>query len=298
MAVSGKSMTEIDCVTRRFSRCAADSLGSFDDQSGRNIPQEIFRCRICGHGVTMPPLSDLGSLYEGRNSQDFQPNTRGLSRYIKEMAFRIQARRLLRQLIETPRTMLDYGCGSGQLTRVVGDLLPTSAVTGADFFDTPPPELAHEHYMSFAQLEESNAVFDAVLALHVLEHDNTPGILLQRLMRFVRPGGELIIEVPNIDCPWGRILGKHWDVWYVPFHRHHFSRASLQALIESEGLLMDSIVGVAVPSMGRSIANLFRLPKNIVFLLVGIGLHPIQIMGETVSGQPTALRATVRRPVS
>jgi hypothetical protein len=77
--------------------CSFESLGASEDRSGKVGETEVLRCRHCGIGVTMPPLLDVAFLYEGRESDDFQPQTRGLATAIKRLAFRRQVRQLLRQ---------------------------------------------------------------------------------------------------------------------------------------------------------------------------------------------------------
>jgi hypothetical protein len=86
-----------------------------------------------------------------------------------------------------------------------------------------------------------------------------------------------------------------WDAWYVPYHRNHFSRRSLVSLLDSSGLDVLFVHGVTVPTMGRTMANMFGRRNNLFWLLIGIALHPLQLIGETLSGQPTALRVIARK---
>lgn len=288
-------MNQIDCITRKHGQCSATSIIGLVDQSGHGLPQHVLCCRECGHGVSMPPVADVSVLYAGRDSQDFQPNTRGVAHAVKEHAFRRQARALLKQIGREPRQLLDYGCGSGQFTRILGELVPNAKVTGSDFFEAPPPELAGKPYCAFADLQHQQASFDVVTAFHVLEHDNHPSELLKRLIGLLRPGGTLVIEVPNIASPWARILGRHWDVWYLPFHRHHFTRTSLLALLRNEGLIIDDCIPVTVPSMGRTLANMLGTGKNLFTLLAGIALHPVQVVVERFSGEATAIRVIAHK---
>jgi hypothetical protein len=51
---------------------------------------------------------------------------------------------------------------------------------------------------------------------------------------------------------------------------------------------------VTVPTMGRTFANYFNAKNNLFWLLIGIAFHPLQWLGEKLSGQPTAIRAIVR----
>ena len=137
--------------------------------------------------------------------------------------------------------------------------------------------------------------FDTVLAMHVLEHDDNPADLLKTIMRYVKRGGNLVIEVPNVDCVWSNVFGKFWDGWYVPYHRQHFTKRSLIHLMESQGLVIRSVYRITVPTMGRSFANIFGKTNNLFWLILGAAFHPLQWLGEVVTGQPTAIRVVATR---
>lgn len=274
--------------------CAFADAGPLIDASGRGGPQSLARCRHCGHGITLPPMADVAPLYACRESQDFQARMGRIERAIKSFAFTRAARRMLRQMPMAPQRMLDFGCGGGLFTRCLGDVLGPGRVTGADFHAEPPLELAGRAYLPIAALTEV-APFDTVLASHVLEHDDDAAGLLTRMLAPLGPGGTAIIEVPNVDCVWARVFGRRWDAWYAPYHRSHFSRASLVALLQRGGLTVISQHDICVPTMGRSLANLCGARNGLGFVLLGAALHPGQWLGEKLAGTPSALRVIARK---
>lgn len=283
-----------DCAKCVGHPCDFTSIGEFPDISGKVGRVEVLRCRWCGHGITTPPLDDVAFLYAGRESQDYQPDAKGLSAAIKDVAFRLQARRLLRQLPKLPSAVLDFGCGSGQFTRILGEQLPEAIVLGSDFHDTPPAGLGGRCYKPMRELDDDAASYDLVLAMHVLEHDDDTAALLARIVRLAKPGGTVAIEVPHVDCIWNSLLGKKWDAWYVPYHRAHFTRASLRHKVEAAGLQVIAMHDLTVPTMGRTLANIFGGKNNLFWLLIGIALHPLQWLGEKLSRQPSAIRIIAR----
>lgn len=278
--------------------CDLALLGAFPDKSGKVGPQTVWRCTQCGHGVSHPALADVAFLYDDRASQDFQPLATGLARTIKAAAFDRQARALLAQLPEHPRTVLDFGCGSGLFTRALDEVLISGTVTGSDFHVDPPVELAGRPYLPMASINEKAKLFDLVIAMHVLEHDDDALGLLGHIVAMARPGGLVVLEVPNIDCFWARPIGQAWDAWYLPFHRSHFSPTSFEALAKRGGLEVLAVHDICVPSMGRSLANLFRANNSLPFLLAGVALHPIQWAAEKISCRPSALRLIARKRLS
>jgi 2-polyprenyl-3-methyl-5-hydroxy-6-metoxy-1,4-benzoquinol methylase len=169
-------------------------------------------------------------------------------------------------------------------------------VTGSDFFPEPPHPRSGFDYLSLDQLATQGRQFDVVIAMHVLEHGEDSLELLQQIARNVRLGGTLVIEVPNVACMWASVFGRHWDGWYVPFHRHHFSRKSLRHLFGRSGLEIVQEIDARVPTMGRTFRNYARGSGDLAWLLAGIVSHPAQLLGELLTGEPSAVRVILRKP--
>jgi SAM-dependent methyltransferase len=284
------------CPIAPGGRCEFGAPEPFFDRSGLVGAVGVSRCRHCGIGVSHPPLVDVAFLYADRSSQDFQQSGSKLTHAVKRIAFGRQARALMKQIGGTPRRIIDFGCGSGLFTRRLAEIQSGAEVIGSDFHSQSPADLAGVSYRGFERLDELAGTADLVLAMHVLEHDDDSLALLGRITRLARPGGRVVLEVPNIDCIWAPIFGRHWDAWYLPYHRVHFSRASLRGLIESAGLTVELEAAACVPTLGRTAANLAGRSNSPFFILLGAVLHPIQWLGEQFSGRSSALRIVARVP--
>lgn len=284
------------CAAGTGQPCDLVSLGAFDDRSER-VGSEVTveRCRRCGVGVTRPPIADVAFLYADRSSIDFQPETKGLARLIKRIAFTAQARRMLKQAQFNGDRIIDFACGSGLFTWCMAQV-SGSEVIGADFHDQPPPDLGKVPYRSMAALSELDGTADLVIAMHVVEHDDDPLKLVRRIAALGKPGATIVIEVPNVDCVWTPIFGRAWDAWYIPYHRIHFSRASLRATVQAAGLEIIRSIDVSVPTMGRSIANLLGTRNSTLFVLLSAVLQPLQWGLEKLTNRPSALRLILRKP--
>lgn len=287
----------IACAADANAVCEFAPRGRFIDRSGLVGKVGIEQCTRCGLARSTPSLPDVDFLYADRSSQDFQPGTRGFAAWIKRFAFRRQADRLLAQAGPATGTIVDYGCGSGLFTRCLAERVPSGVlVIGTDFHEAPPPDFGPVTYVPRARRATLRGSAAMVVAMHVLEHDDDPQKLLADMFALAAPGAIVVIEVPNVDCAWARLLGRYWDAWYLPYHRLHFSRASLRALIERGGARVERESGESVPTMGRSVANLLGRHNGPGFILLGALLHPLQWVVERLTDQPSALRIVARLP--
>jgi SAM-dependent methyltransferase len=257
----------------------------------------VVRCARCGLGRTLPEIDDIASLYADRESWDFQPRSSPIALAIKRLAFRAFARSILRTAGPSPGVIVDYGCGSGLLTSSV-QKVSRAQVYALDFHENAPAELEEPVYLPFHREVSLAGSADLLIASHVLEHSNDPARLLARMAQIVKPGGHLVLEVPNIDCWGSRVFGVHWAGWYLPYHRLHFSRKSLRGVVEKAGLQIIDEQDASVPSLGRTLANIRGSEYHLGFLLVGAALQPLQWFLEKVTRRPAALRFVCRKPHS
>jgi len=240
-------------------------------------------------------LPDVGFLYAERTSQDFQPGSGEAARLIKSIAFRYEARRLIKEIGVELEYVIDFACGSGLFTRCFAESLPGVRVVGTDFHARPPADLGCVEYRSLAGINEMTGVADLVLAMHVVEHDDDPQALLGSIVRLIRPGGYLVVETPNIDCAWISVFGRMWDAWYLPYHRIHLNRIGLRTLVEASGLTVIRESDVSVPVIGRTISNILGRRNNLSFILLGAALHPLQWAVERLTRRPSAVRIIARK---
>jgi 2-polyprenyl-3-methyl-5-hydroxy-6-metoxy-1,4-benzoquinol methylase len=154
--------------------------------------------------------------------------------------------------------LLDIGCGNGRFLNRMRSL--GWEVAGVDF-DAEAVRVAREHYGLDARCGSADAVgfepasFDVVTLSHVLEHVPDPAAALARCASLLRPGGEILVWVPNFESPFRSLFGAAWFPYEVPRHRWHFRPADVAALLVRAGLAVVEVLPDPTETLFRKSAR-------------------------------------------
>jgi len=123
-----------------------------------------------------------------------------------------------------------------------------------------------------------DAHFDVVILWHVLEHLHEPQTVLDEVARILRPGGVLLVAVPNFQSFEAKLTRNHWFHLDVPRHLIHFTPRTLQRSLAQAGLGLYRITYFAPEydffSFVQSALNQLGLRQNLLYdLLRGRGAH-------------------------
>jgi SAM-dependent methyltransferase len=232
----------------------------------------IVRCRRCDLARTAPAPSE--EELDGYYPQGYHSTTKryrgGMDR-ILSMVHRSRIRTLERLLGGTG-SALDIGCGPGVLInqmrsrgwKVRGtERSPSAAKQARDVFHLDVSAVDVE------ELAATGASYDAVILWHVAEHLHTPEVTVRAIARLIRPGGVLLVAVPNFGSPEARIGRAGWFHLDVPRHLVHFTPATLTAILDATGFRPVKVTHL-VPeydlfSFVQTAENRLGLPANLLY---------------------------------
>lgn len=109
---------------------------------------------------------------------------------------------LLSMLLIRPNLkVIDLGCGTGEHTRRLADMLPESTVKGID--TSPEMLVKSKHYerpgLTFEQrsFEEIDGGYDVIFSNAALQWSGNHEALFPTIWRHLAPGGQLLVQMPN-----------------------------------------------------------------------------------------------------
>lgn len=151
-------------------------------------------------------------------------------------------------LLQGGERLLDVGCWNGSFLARVERAGLYSEFEGVDMVEAGVTEARRRGLT--AQVVDLNrdplpfpdAHFDGLTLLAVLEHVFDPYFMLREVHRVLRPGGELVIDVPNaasfsnrLRLLFGRVPVTSADAGWDGGHLHYFTRHALDRLLADEG---------------------------------------------------------------
>ncbi len=98
-------------------------------------------------------------------------------------------------------SVIDLGCGTGELTKILAERLPKSDVLG---IDNSPEMLSKASLHANTQLrfervsiEEISGQWDLVFSNAAIQWVEDHEQLIPKLIALVRPGGQLVVQLPS-----------------------------------------------------------------------------------------------------
>jgi SAM-dependent methyltransferase len=226
----------------------------------------------------------------------------------------------VRSLVPPPAHLLDAGAGRGRFVLAargagydaVGIEPSSRGADAAAVIGAPVTQVSIE------DADIAARSVDVVTLWHVLEHLDDPGAALSRIHRWLRPGGALVVGVPNLRSLQALLGGGRWYHLDVPRHRVHFTPAGLNALLDRSGFVVAGAHHLLLEhnpfGMWQSLVNhatkqpsyLYNLMKrnasprspDLAITAAGLTLAPLAVMLELLAsacGRGGTIAALARR---
>src|ERR1700730_2411864 len=156
----------------------------------------------------------------------------------------------LRKYFPNAANFFEVGCGTGFVLKGLREAAPRLRLAGSEVFRDglvfaqarlPGVDL----YQMDARQIPFEGEFDVIGAFDVLEHVDEDDSVLRQMFRATRPGGGILVTVPQHRFLWSAI-DEH------SMHRRRYSRAELRRKVEQAGFRiqrMTSFISLLLPPM-------------------------------------------------
>lgn len=142
-----------------------------------------------------------------------------------------------------PESWLDVGTGFARFPEAAKELFPYTAFDGLDLTHrvldarvAERVEEAHVGHLTDPRITARlRARYDVVSMFRHLEHAPDPRAELRAALTVLRPGGHLLLELPNPRGVFAVLLGRLWIPHSRPGHLHLMPVDTLREELESQG---------------------------------------------------------------
>jgi SAM-dependent methyltransferase len=204
---------------------------------------EIDRCNQCGFIYTKQIQSTdflkeyYDSAYRANSSNGVFIPKRTLS--IKHLLLA----NLLKFLVKdgernASRRLLEIGCSQGELlSKFDNDQIwhATGVDYGGAAIEYAKSRGLDAHLSDIESMRFSDETFDAVVALHVMEHVQNLSVFIKEVHRVTKHGGYFFAVMPSMSHYKAKLAGSKWKYWGPPGHLWYFTNKSLTLFLEKNG---------------------------------------------------------------
>jgi 2-polyprenyl-3-methyl-5-hydroxy-6-metoxy-1,4-benzoquinol methylase len=210
---------------------------------------ELLRCSSCGFILTSAPPDEthIGAFYESdeyiSHSDSGKTFLDKVYREVRKIMLSRKRRLVIRNTIKQTGKILDFGCGTGHF-------LNEMKRAGWDATGVEVNKKARDHAASGFGLEvfPPEAVrslpdneYDCITLWHVLEHINEPSDHFSEIKRLLKPGGAVLVALPNSDSFDALHYGNVWAAFDVPRHLWHFNPSTFSKFAAKAGFTITSL---------------------------------------------------------
>lgn len=274
---------------------------SCEDHTVSHETFSILECTICTTLATTPRPND-GDLHRYYLSDDYISHSGKAKSVIDKLYLLARTYTLKRKLklIErfnkSSRTMLDYGCGTGEFLKVC-------KTHGWDIDGVEPSTVAREKASNIlsteirASMGSADKTYNIVTLWHVLEHVPDPADTLLKISERLSPTGTIIVAVPNYKSYDAQYYKQYWAAFDVPRHLWHFSPLGMKTLIQQHNLKLVAVKPMNLDSYYVSLLSekYKRGKSNLLGMLVAFGVGLISNLTALLTKNHSSLIYVIKK---
>lgn len=207
---------------------------------------EIWHCDDCTARFTqhVPVAANIGAYYRSAAYVSHSDTAKGFINRLYHLvrSHTLQSKQKLIRSVTGKQTgkLLDVGAGTGAFVNTMKQ--SGWEVTGLEPDETARQNAFNKHSITLTGPENlfqfGDAQFDAITMWHVLEHVHDLHGYLTQFQKILKPGGKLVIAVPNYTSHDAQVYKEFWAAYDVPRHLYHFSPRSMELLGNAKGLVL------------------------------------------------------------
>jgi len=207
---------------------------------------KVEKCQTCGL-VQLNPIPESDQIKKAYNTERISIPRKNIKdiKIKEELSKRdtVYNSKLVKSIISRKAKILDYGCGYGFFVKEM--LEEGFNISGMDISDIrlATARAFCKNAIFFTNEEEiPHNYFDCLTLFHVLEHTPNPLIFLGSIKQYVKKGGKIIIEVPNLDDHLLKISNEYKDFYWKKEHIFYFNKKTLTKYVNLAGLSVVKVV--------------------------------------------------------
>lgn len=213
---------------------------------------KLFTCSVCGFTFTQdhPADDEAGKYYKSDDYISHSDTSRGLVnkiyRLVRGMMLRKKRRLVVKASgVQTGR-ILDIGTGTGHFAF---EMKKRGWITSGIEINGEARQASIERFgLEIIPPEQISSLvsasYDCITLWHVLEHFNDLSLYIREISRLLKPGGTLIVALPNMNSFDAAHYKRHWAAYDVPRHVWHFNPDTFSFLFESRGFKMTRVTAL------------------------------------------------------
>lgn len=224
--------------------CGKNNFSLVREMVRHSIRRKVFRCLHCGLVFLGPKKKSLGDFYNKEYRKLYTPvlNKACSSEEIFNIYLPYQNERIARfkHLLNKKNRILEIGCSAGHFLyaakKYVKECIGIEVnAENADFARKKCRVKIFSRPLEEAGLPKEH--FDAIFLFETLEHLEDPVGILRMAAEYLKPGGSICVQVPNVNDVLLSVykIKGYEDFYYREPHIFYFSPLSIGRLMRKAG---------------------------------------------------------------